>query len=290
MVVTDIEECEFYHVMDRPDGGVWGGQWDLRPHVDEYLGHFDLKGKRVLELGTASGYLCFEMERRGADVVAYDIGPQQDWDIVPFAQYDYKSHSPEWRKYIEGFKKAFWYAHAAYGSKAKAVYGSVYDVPGEIGEVDVATFGSILLHLRDPFQALYSGTRLVKDTVIVSDLLPAQALRKSQRGFVANLRALIRERFSGNGDPHALGDVPYMEFLPNFRTLEHKEVWWLLSPLAVINFLGVLGFEETSITYHTQVLNGSEADLYTIVAHRTKGAPEAVACPSTSSTDKGTDS
>jgi len=74
MVATDIEECEFYHVMDRPDGGVWGGQWDLRSDVDEYLGHFGLQGKRVVDLGTPSGCLCLEMGRRGADVVAYDSG------------------------------------------------------------------------------------------------------------------------------------------------------------------------------------------------------------------------
>jgi hypothetical protein len=30
----------------------------------------------------------------------------------------------------------------------------VYDMPPAIGPVDVAVYGSILLHLRDPFRAL----------------------------------------------------------------------------------------------------------------------------------------
>ena len=39
-------------------------------------------------------------------------------------------------------------------SKAKVVYGTVYEIPEEIGRVEVATFGSVLRHVRDPFLAL----------------------------------------------------------------------------------------------------------------------------------------
>lgn len=173
MSVEDIAECEFYHVMDVPGAGVCGGKWDLRDGVDAYLGGFDFNGKRVLELGAASGFLSFEMEKRGADVVSYDIGDEQKWDMVPFAQYDYKSHIKPFRDYTDGFKKAYWYAHKAHNSKAKVVYGSIYDVTPEIGVVDVATFGSILLHLRDPFTALETSLRLVKESVIVTDMMPA---------------------------------------------------------------------------------------------------------------------
>jgi predicted nicotinamide N-methyase len=38
--------------------------------VDPYLGNFDFVGKRVLDVGAASGFLTFEMEKRGAEVVA----------------------------------------------------------------------------------------------------------------------------------------------------------------------------------------------------------------------------
>ena len=71
--VTDLEECYFYHSMEIPGYGLVEGPWDLRGGVDDYLGNVDLNGKRVLEVGTASGFLCFTMEGRGADVVAYDL-------------------------------------------------------------------------------------------------------------------------------------------------------------------------------------------------------------------------
>jgi len=44
-----------------------------------------------------------------------------------------------------------------HGSRARMVYGSVYAIPTAIGAVDVATFGSVLLHVRDPFIALQNA-------------------------------------------------------------------------------------------------------------------------------------
>jgi len=74
------------------------GPWDIRGGVDDYLGNVDLKGKRVLEVGTASGFLCYTMEGRGADVVAYDLSDKQSWDVVPYAQYDHAAFDSERRQ------------------------------------------------------------------------------------------------------------------------------------------------------------------------------------------------
>ena len=247
-VVTDIESCEFYHVMDNPNGGTWGGKWDLRENIDSYLGNVDFQDKTVLDVGTASGFLCFEMEKRGADVTAFDISPETDWDIVPFAQIDYKSHSKDFRAYVERFKNAFWYAHKQMNSKAKCAYGSVYNIPAELGLFDMAIFGCILLHLRDPFLALQSGLKLVKETVIITDLVPQRLVNENNK---------------------EQKEVPYMVFLPEFKTLKNKEVWWLLSPEIVQQFIGVLGFEDSRVEYHTQVLNGLTMQLFTVVGNRT---------------------
>src|SRR5208337_1299521 len=58
-VINDISDCYFYHTMDVPGYGHVEGEWDLRGKETQYLGGVALKGKRVLEIGTASGFLCF---------------------------------------------------------------------------------------------------------------------------------------------------------------------------------------------------------------------------------------
>ena len=65
--ITSTDDCLFYHTMDIPNHGTVQGEWDLRGREAAYLGHTSLQGKRVLEVGTASGHLCFAMETMGAE-------------------------------------------------------------------------------------------------------------------------------------------------------------------------------------------------------------------------------
>src|SRR5690349_17429812 len=70
--VDTTADCQFYHAMDLPGYGFQPGEWDLRDDVDNYLGNQDFRGKKVVDVGTGSGFLCFEMEKRGADVTAVE--------------------------------------------------------------------------------------------------------------------------------------------------------------------------------------------------------------------------
>src|SRR4051794_38706299 len=166
--VTDLADCYFYHTMEVPGHGLVEGEWDLRAGVDAYLGGVELRGRRVLEIGTASGFLCFEMERRGADVVAFDLAPDQIPDLVPSAA-DPDQRACEHREHMHRLTNGFWLCHRAFASRARVVYGNVYAVPEQIGPVDVATFGCVLLHLRDPFLALSSALRITRQTAIVTE-------------------------------------------------------------------------------------------------------------------------
>src|SRR5437870_33821 len=85
-MVTDPASCRWYHTMDLPELGTVGGNgWDLRATIDDYLGRFDFTGMRCMDIGSASGYLTFELERRGArQVVSVDVDAERHcWDIVP---------------------------------------------------------------------------------------------------------------------------------------------------------------------------------------------------------------
>lgn len=250
--VTDLAECRFYHSMEIPGYGVVEGQWDLRDGVSEYCGNVDFAGKRVLEVGTASGFVCFHMEQEGAEVVAYDLSENESWDVVPFPESDWEGHLATRRGIMRAINNGWWLCHRALSSRARVVYGSVYEVPATIGAVDVATFCSVLLHLRDPFLALHNGLRLTRDLVVVTDLVATRAVADE-----------------GPGRP----ELPFAEFVPDFRTQRPLDTWWFLNPAIVQAWIGALGFEDTTVTRHRQhgPLLG-EREFFTVVGRRTKGS------------------
>ena len=243
--VTSLNECFFYHKMDIPGYGTVEGDWDLRSREKTYLGNVDVAGKRVLEIGPANGQLTFAMERMGADVTTYDLSEDDEWDVVPYAGTDIKEYHRSRRKNLLAVSNGFWLAHKAFNSKAKLAYGKVYDVPDEIGMFEICTFGTMLLHLRDPFLALQRVTAHASETAIITDMLP---------------------KFSS--------DLPLdrrlVEFLPNSALREPYETWWLISPELNAEFLRILGFPYTTITYHSQLFRGKEAQIYTVVGHRSQ--------------------
>ncbi len=207
------KDCFFYHKIELPGVGEVGEQWDLRSSINDYLGAFDFRGKRVLDVGTASGFLTFEMEKRGGDVVSFDMQDGAQWDIVPHV-----SIQPELDKILNGcsvvhqrLKNAYWFSHQRLGSKARAFYGDIYDLPGGLGEFDVAMFGMILGHLRDPFQALYSASRLVRDTIIITNQMM--------------------------DTPEPIGN-----FMPT-RANGERMAWWSLSRGCLTQMLEILGFK-----------------------------------------------
>ena len=97
-MVTDITQCYFYHTVDLPEIGTVKGNWDLRAGLREYLGNFDFRGKRVLDIGAASGILSFWMEKQGAEVVSFDLDKHGDWDLVPFTNWSEYEQSSNDRK------------------------------------------------------------------------------------------------------------------------------------------------------------------------------------------------
>jgi hypothetical protein len=280
-VVTDPADCFFYHSMDIPGHGEVVGQWDLRPNVDAYLGGVDLRGKRVLEVGTASGFLCLHMERQGADIVACDLSEQHAWDVVPFADHEFRQSGGASRDMIRRLNNAYWLAHRASRSRAQVVYTPAHAIPEAIGPVDVTTFYSILLHLRDPFAALSAGLRLTRDRVIVTDMLeapdrsplslfakgrrqsPPRRIVNRLRRMLARALGVVAKAFGSkpeqierlvqhvrDGEHLSQYAQAAMTFLPDHRLGAPRDTWWTLSPEVICRFLGVLGFEETTVTYH----------------------------------------
>src|SRR4030081_1538450 len=178
--VESPSDCFFYHTMDLPGFGEVRGHWDLRGRFNEYIGGVDLTGKSVIDVGAATGFLSFEAERSGAArVLSFDIADPRQQDFLPFKDKLYSRDPERWANgygaEIEQWKNAYWLCHRLLDSKAEVYYGNIYDLPGELGQFDVAIVGSVLEHLSDQITALASIARLTKETiVIVSPLLQTE--------------------------------------------------------------------------------------------------------------------
>jgi tRNA (mo5U34)-methyltransferase len=92
---------------------------------------------RALDIGCSDGYFTFEMERRGATVVAIDFVPES----------------------YTGFATA----RTILGSNAEYRMDNVYNLnPERYGQFDVVLFMGVLYHLRKPLAALDSIRSVMK--------------------------------------------------------------------------------------------------------------------------------
>lgn len=66
------ENPVWYHTIELAPGIATPGQVDMREAAARAL-PADLSGRRALDVGTFDGFWAYEMERRGADVVAIDV-------------------------------------------------------------------------------------------------------------------------------------------------------------------------------------------------------------------------
>lgn len=221
--VEDLSRCHFYHAMDFPGGVSVRGNWDLRSCFEQYTARVDFAGKRVLDVGTASGFLSFEAEKRGAEVVSFDSSSPRMHAGLPFIEVRRRGDgsAPDATDDFEPLRNAYWYAHRAYGSRAKCYYGDIYNLPDELGEFDIVLVGAILVHLRDPVSALTSIARRCRHRLVITE------------GIIHTKECLML--FMG-GSHHA----------PEVNKYNN---WWNLSFGLYDNLLRILGFK---VAYYVQ--------------------------------------
>jgi hypothetical protein len=156
-----LSDCIFYHSFDLPNGGHIKGDWDLRGRFDEYVGGTSLKGRTFLDVGTASGFLSFEAEKRGAIVTSFDSDSADNWETGPGETVDYA--------YYDGMRNSYRYAHAAFNSRVVAKYGNIYSLSKTVGMHEVVLLGQILVHLRDPLAAIEQAARCANERLIIAE-------------------------------------------------------------------------------------------------------------------------
>lgn len=220
---VEIDDCHFYHSLVLGGGEVIPGGWDLRGNENNYTGHIDYRGMKVLEFGPASGYVGFWVEEQGADLTIFDLPPGHGPNLLPMPGIDLAANAASGAETAARVRDSWWYAHRSRGSDAKAVYGDIYALPPDIGRYDVSVFGSILLHLADPFAAMRQAAAVTDRGMVVTDILPEVLF----------------------GDD----DNSLMEFNPGDEP-ENLVNWWRCSPGAIRKMLGILGFAHVDVHFH----------------------------------------
>lgn len=245
--IGSTDECNFYHTTDIPGAGVVEGQWDLRNGLDEYLGNYDFSGKRVLEIGPATGFLTFEIEKTAREIVAVELPMDRNfWNAVPYEQLGlgrgknsgWTDVERQFHEHIGRIRNGFWYCHKQFESNARVYHGSAEDLPDALGQFDVVLLASVLLHTRSPVAILESCARLVNGDVIITEV----------------------------HDP-SLGEGPVCSLVP---TVDNRawDTWWRFSPRFFTQFLEVLGFSDHRVSFHEQLADKHPLTMYTIVSSR----------------------
>ena len=134
------EHGRWWHEIELAPGIVTPGDDSNRmklPILDSLGLPAQMTGMRALDIGCSDGYFTFEMERRGASVVAIDFVPET----------------------YTGFATA----RKILGSNAEYRMDNVYNLtPESYGQFDIVLFMGVLYHLRKPLAALDSIRSVLK--------------------------------------------------------------------------------------------------------------------------------
>jgi len=116
----------------------------------------------------------------------------------------------------------------------------IFYQPKDVGRYNILIFGAILVHLSNPFQALREAAALIRDTMIITDLVSLPP--------IPQLPGLMQ---IGTSDP-PIGHIH----------------WWNYSASAFEIMLRRLGFGRQAMTLHSPKAMADRPPMVTIVAHR----------------------
>ena len=139
----------WYHTLELAPGVTTCGVYDHRPLVPHYGLPADLAGVRALDVGTADGFWAFELERRGADVVAVDLEATSASGLPASAVPALGG------RLLPGRMPQFALARETLASRVRIETCDVYALdPDRLGTFSFVHAGDLLLHVERPWEAL----------------------------------------------------------------------------------------------------------------------------------------
>lgn len=180
----------WYHRIEVRPGIVTAGINDSPANLHMLDLPADCAGMRVLDLGARDGFFSFELERRGAEVVAIDYEPSA--------------------------RTGFPIAAELLGSRVVLQQANLYDLtPAKIGTFDLVLFLGLLYHLPDPIRALRVVRSLCRSRMYLETLVIDEAMLMPD-GSETPLAEL---------NPR-LADIPLMQFFPGATCNKDVTNYW----------------------------------------------------------------
>ncbi len=191
---NDLERYFWYHTVELPHGLVTPGQYDFRAGLGCFPFAQDMRGMRVLDIGSATGFFAFEFEKRGAHVVSVELPSLYELDRFPGQNIEEiiaklgrmngpeafggegaaKQLTPE-EIYFYAIDGPFQFCRKLLDSKVERCYSSVYNLSlPKLGneQFDLAFMGDILLHTLHPLNALAAVAPLCRGELVISQVMP----------------------------------------------------------------------------------------------------------------------
>ena len=172
-----LDSTGLYHSFVLPGGRQLPGAIPIE-HQKERLAAFDLpadlSGKRVLDIGPWDGFFAFEMERRGAEVVAID--------------------------YVD--LDTFRALHRHLGSKIQYERMDIYELsPERVGTFDIVLCLGVLYHLKHPLLALEKICAITKDRCIIESFaVDAVARQEGENASIPYIEFYEYDELAGQTD------------------------------------------------------------------------------------------
>ena len=179
-----LESGGWWHSFELPDGTLLPGANALeaqRERLNRFPIPQDLHGKRALDIGTWDGWFAFELERRGADVMAVDV-----------------IDNPRFRE-----------MHRIYNSRVDYRQLDVYDLtPARVGQFDVVLFMGVFYHLKHPLLGLERVCALTTDIAAVDSFVLQEIYAEGAALNRPLLEFFENDEFGGQTDNWVAPNVP----------------------------------------------------------------------------------
>ena len=202
----------WYHRIEVLPGLVTPGTHDSQEALRHLSLPEDCSGLRVLDIGARDGFFSFELERRGAEVLAID--------------------------YVPPDQTGFAVAKRVLGSRVQFMVDNVYNLSRERhGAFDLVLFLGVLYHLRDPLLALDRIWEVCRERLLVETQVLDNAFIDG-RGAVRRLVDVAP----------ALADAPIAQFYPDDTLGGEYTNWWSPSARCLAAMLEAAGFTVESQT------------------------------------------